>query len=91
MVITDIQLYEILSSRLGKEEAKALTEYVEAKVEKQLNDKTSVFATKQDIADVRLEIRETEVRLTRNIYIVGVIQFLAIVGSVLMLLKFHIS
>jgi hypothetical protein len=58
-------------------------------LEKQLNEKTAVFATKQDIADVRLEIRETEVRLTRNIYIVGVIQFLAILGSVLMLLNFQ--
>jgi hypothetical protein len=65
-------------------------EFVEAKVEKQLNDKTSIFATKEDIASVRLEVRETEVRLTRAIYIVGVVQFLATIGSVLMLLKYHL-
>lgn len=84
MVVSDIQLYEILSAKLGKEEAKTLTEYVETKVEKQLNDKANVYATKQDL-------HEVELRLTRNIFIAGVVQFLAIVGSVLMLLKFHIS
>jgi hypothetical protein len=64
---------------------------VETKVEKQLNDKTTVFATKEDIASVRIEMKEIEVRITRNIFIAGVVQFLAIVGSVLMLLKFHLN
>jgi len=78
MVVSAIQLYEILSAKLGKEEAKALTEYVETKVEKQLNEKSNVYATKQDL-------HEVEIRLTRNIFITGVVQFPAIVGSVLML------
>ncbi len=54
-------------------------------------EKTSVFSTKEDIANVLLEIRETQVRLTRNIYLAGTVQILAIVGSVLMLLKFHLN
>jgi len=33
MVVSEIQLYEALSENLGKEKAKALTEYIEAKVE----------------------------------------------------------
>jgi len=84
MVVSEIELYEILSTKIGKQEAKVLAEFVETKVEKQLVDKLSVFATKEDLAML-------EVRLSRNMYIVGVVQFLAIVGSVLMLLKFHIS
>jgi len=88
MVISEIELYEILSAKIGKQEAKALTEFVETKIEKQLTDKLAVFATKEDLAK---EISSLEVRLTRNMYIVGVVQFLAIVGSVLMLLKFHVS
>ena len=91
MVVSEVRLYEILSTKLGKEEALALAEYVETKVEKQLNDKTTVFATKDDIAAVRIEMKEMEVRITRNIFIAGVVQFLTIVGSVLMLLKFHIN
>lgn len=62
--------------------------------DKQISEKVSVFATKEDLvketAALRIEIREVEVRITRNIFIAGVVQFLAIVGSVLMLLKFHL-
>jgi len=88
MVVSAIELYEILSAKIGKQEAKVLAEYVETTVEKKLVDKLSVFATKEDLAK---DLATLEVRLTRNIYIVGVVQFLAIVGSVLMLLKFHVS
>ena len=49
-----------------------------------INDKANFFATKQDLAEV-------ELRLTRNIFIAGVVQFLTIIGSVLMLLKFHVN
>ena len=49
MVVSEIELYEILSAKIGKQEAKVLTEFVEAKVEKQLIDKQSVFATKEDL------------------------------------------
>ena len=84
MVLTDNQLYEILSLKLGKEEAKALAQFVESKVEEELNSKLSNLAAK-------VEMHEMELRLTRNSYVVGVLQFLAIVGSVLMLLKFHVS
>jgi hypothetical protein len=45
---------------------------------------SNIFATKQDLV-------ELEVRIIRNIFIAGVVQFLAIVGSVLMLMKFHIN
>ncbi len=66
-----------------------------------LTDKLSVFATKEElfatkgeltkeIASVRNEMHDMEVRLNRNSYIVGVVQFLAIVGSLLILLKFHV-
>ena len=93
MVVSEIELYEILSAKIGKPEAKALAEFVETTVEKKLVDKLSTFATKEDltkeIASVRIEMREMEVRLNRNSYIVGVVQFLAIAGSVLMLMKFH--
>ncbi len=102
MVVSQKELYEILSAKIGKPEAKALTEFVEAKAEKQLIDKLPAFATKEDLfanreefakefAAVRLEIGDSEVRLTCNIFIAGVVQFLAIVGSVLMLMKFHVG
>ena len=56
MSISEIDLYDILSEKLGREQAKALTEYVELKAEKHLNDKTSVFATKKYLANAKVDI-----------------------------------
>ena len=44
--ITD--LYDILSTKVGKEEAKALTNYIEAKIEKDVDDKTRYLASRED-------------------------------------------
>lgn len=43
---------------------------------------------KQDMAGLRNEIAQLETKLTRAIYINGLIQFLAIVGSALAILNF---
>ena len=45
--ITD--LYDILSTKVGKEEAKALTNYIEAKIEKDVDDKTRYLASREDL------------------------------------------
>lgn len=37
-MISELQLYDLLSEKLGREQAKALTEYVETKAEKHLNE-----------------------------------------------------
>ena len=50
------ELIEALAEHLGKEKAKTITEYIETKVEKQLNDKTIVFATKEDLSNTKSEI-----------------------------------
>ena len=39
-----------------KEKAKTITEYIEAKVEKQLNEKTTVFTTKEDLANTKVDL-----------------------------------
>jgi hypothetical protein len=48
---------------------------------KNIDQKKDTFATKQDLADL-------EVRLNRTIYIVGLGQFLAILASIIGLIKF---
>jgi uncharacterized protein YegJ (DUF2314 family) len=45
-----------------------------------INQKTEL---KDDIATLRLEVRDQKTDLIRSIYLVGLVQFLAIVGSVL--------
>jgi hypothetical protein len=48
MVISEIELFEILSQQLGKDKAKALVEYVEMKVDKRLEEKKSEFILERD-------------------------------------------
>ena len=56
MFVSEIDLFEVLAKELGREKAKSLVEYVEHKVDKRLEEKTNVFATKEDIANVKADI-----------------------------------
>jgi len=56
MQVAEIELYEILKSKLGEKEAKTLVEYIEAKVEKKLEEKHDILATKTDLANMKADI-----------------------------------
>ena len=56
MIVSEIELFEVLAKELGREKAKSLVEYVEHKVDRRLEDKTAVFATKEDLANTKVEI-----------------------------------
>lgn len=49
MNITEIQLYELLSEKLGKETAKSVTTYIEQKIEKEVENDTKHLATREDL------------------------------------------
>jgi len=53
MVVSEIQLYELLKGKLGDKEASALVEIIGARVEKKFEENKNLLATKEDIA--RLE------------------------------------
>ena len=84
MSISEIQLYEILASKLGKEEAKILVEFVESKAEKKLDEKTTVFATKEDIANLKTEIANAKVDVVRWVVGTGI----ALAGLIIAIVKF---
>ena len=84
MVVSEIQLYEALSENLGKEKAKALTEYIEAKVEKKFTDeKTSI------VTEIEAKISESKAEMIKWMFtfVSGalLINILAILGAVFML------
>ena len=56
MIVSEIELFSLPKTKLGEQEAKALVEYVEHKVDRRLEDKTAVFATKEDLANTKVEI-----------------------------------
>ena len=80
IAVSNIEMYNILKGKLGDSQAKALTEYIEAKVEERVTQKKEIFLTKEDKVDIM-----------RTIYVVGLIQFLAIVGSVLAIVNFMLK
>ncbi len=56
MQVAEIELYEILKSKVGEKEAKTLVEYIEAKVEKKFEDKKDILATKEDLANFKTDL-----------------------------------
>lgn len=50
------KLYDILSQRLGREEAESLVDFVETKIEKNLEEKTGHLASKQDLSETKADI-----------------------------------
>ena len=77
MRISEIQLYNALKAKLGDTEAKQLVDFVKSEVISEFDNRKDTFLTKDDKMD-----------LMRSIYIVGIVQFLAIVGSVLAIMNF---
>ena len=59
--ISAIDMYNILRVKIGEEEAKTLTDFVESEVERRLEARSSILATKDDIAAVRKEISESKI------------------------------
>ena len=49
-------MYNILKGKLGENEAKSLTEYVENKVERTFYKEKDVLATKEDLANTKSDI-----------------------------------
>lgn len=80
MRVAEIELYEILKAKLGEKEAKILVEYIEAKVEKGLDEKKDLLATKQDIAHLEIKIEKTRADLIKWMFLFWVGQLASLVA-----------
>ncbi|MEO6637637.1 MAG: hypothetical protein ABIN25_05135 [Ginsengibacter sp.] len=77
MSISEIQLYNALKTKLGDKEAQQFVDFVKAEVSSEFSNQKDTFLNKDDKIDIM-----------RSIYFVGIVQFLAIVGSVLAIMNF---
>ncbi len=77
MYISEIQLYNALKTKLCDTEAQQLVDFVKSEVATEFNNRKDTFLNKEDKID-----------MVRSIYIVGIVQFLAIAGSVLAIMNF---
>ena len=73
MSTLDLKVYEIFKSKLGEKEAEIVIEYFESKIESKYQEKKDVLATKQDLA-------ETKVDLIKWMVGFWIVQMAAIVG-----------
>jgi len=76
----ELKVYEIFKSKLGEEDAALIIEYFEKKADQKISEKKDIFLTKDDKID-----------LIRNIYIANVVQFLATLGSLILIIKFMLK
>lgn len=83
MVVSEIKLYELLKAKIGEQEAEAFIQILENKVETKLNEKTAVFATKEDIAKLDAKISESKVDIIKWMVATAI----AIVGLTVALMK----
>lgn len=54
--ITITKLYDLISIKLGKETAENLTIFIEEKIKSEVDTKTSILATKENLANTKAEI-----------------------------------
>ena len=80
-----LKLLELFRPFVQEEDkARELVTTIEEIIETKFEQDKKYLATKQDLA-------ETEMRINKTIYIVGLVQFLAIVGSVLAIVNFMLK
>lgn len=77
MSALELKVYEIFKTKFSEQEATTVIEYFESKAEEKINNKKEIFLTKDDKIDIM-----------KSIYLVGVIQFIAIVSSVVAIISF---
>ena len=80
--ITSIEMYNILKVKIGESEAKALTEYVETKVEKSLEKEEDILATKEDIYKIEVKLAETKSEIIKWMFIFWIGQIAVTLGIV---------
>ncbi len=98
MTISEIQLYQILKGKLGDKGAEELVDFVQSEVKSEFDSRREIYATRNDIAIVKNDIaivREDMVNmksdLIKSIYFAGIIQFFAIIGSIITIINFTLK
>ena len=87
----ELKVYDIFKTKLGEAEAQTVIEYFEAKADEKYEQKKDILATKEDINTLKVEIRDLENRLVKQMYWINIVQFLATIGSILAIIKFAIK
>jgi len=80
MVVSQIKLYELLKAKIGIDEAEAFIEILEQKVDKKFDEAKESLATKTDIANLCVEIKDTKAGLIKWMFIFWIGQFASFIA-----------
>ena len=85
--ITITKLYELVSVTLGRETAENLTTFIGEKISSEVETKTSILATKEDVAHTDTKIEASKAELMKWMFVFWVGQVITIFGLILLFLK----
>lgn len=89
---TSLKLFDIsLEFIKDKNKASEFVSKIEETIDQKFESEKRVLASKTDLAEMETRIEKRMSDINKTIYIVGLIQFLAIVGSVLAIVNFMIK
>lgn len=79
--VTTLELYDLLKLKIGDTEARTLVEYVDAKVEKELENKKDILATKKDIYELSEKMNShfkwlIGLFITQMAFVMGIVYFI---------------
>ncbi len=80
MVITSIDLFNVLKEKIGEQQAKSLTEYIEVKVEQKFESQKQMLATKEDVKNLEIKLAETKSDILKWVFAMFVSLALMIIG-----------
>jgi hypothetical protein len=80
MIVTRIDLFNVLKEKIGEQQAKSLTEYIEVKVEQKFESQKQMLATKEDVKNLEIKLAETKSDLLKWVFAMFVSLALMIVG-----------
>ena len=84
MIVSEIKLYELLKAKLGEKEAEAFVHILEKKVDDKFNDAKQSLATKEDLANTKVDLIKWMVALLLGL-------FIALVGAMAAIIKLMIN
>jgi hypothetical protein len=87
LTITITKLYDLVSVKLGKETAENLTTFIEEKIKCEVDTKTSILATKEDVARAETKIEASKAELLRWMFVFWIGQVAAMFGLIVLFLK----
>ena len=80
MSTIEIDLYNRLKSKIGEAEAKELLEFIDFRSEQKRSEADKMLATKEDINNVRLEIKESKTDMIKWFFAFFITLVLMILG-----------